>query len=73
MENQIPTLESRSWFRLLKVIGYIILGMGLLAPFFYGKKVTLESWLVDAGINFFVSGFILALSKRGIYYIVFGK
>ena len=70
--NNKQILESKTWYRVLKVIAYITLVASVLVP---GLKnhITSQAWVTDAFINFFLWLFILALLDRAIYYIVFGK
>ena len=65
-------LESKVWYRTLKVLAYITLVASVLVPGFK-DGITTERWVVDAFIGFIGWFIILLLIEQAIYYVVFGK
>lgn len=68
-------LESKSWYRALKVLGIGLLVFSFFTPLFIeGNKYSSDAlWIVNGLINVFLWWIILLILKKVLIYVVDGK
>ena len=68
-------LESRSWYRALKILGIGLLIFSFFAPLFIeSNKYSSDSpWIIDGLVNVFIWWIVLLILKKALIYVVDGK
>jgi hypothetical protein len=72
-------LESKSWYRVLKILGIGIIIFSFFVPTIQISNLESNNdyseiaWLIDGLVNVFLWSFIIFILKKALIYIVYGK
>jgi hypothetical protein len=66
-------LESKSWYRALKVLGIGFLILAFFEPLLSDKNYDSSVWIVDGLVNVIIWWIVLLILKKILIYVIVGK